>query len=128
MNKGTHISSVQSLPKPFVKKVSPQQSQPKRSFQTVLTEQLKGKTDLKMSKHATERMNQRGIEFDQQKWQTITDKVAEAKQKGVTESLVITNDATLLVSAKNSTVITVLDREEAKSQIFTNINGTIVIE
>ena len=52
----------------------------------------------------------------------------EAKKLGVKESLVLLDDAALIVSAKNQTVITAMDRKEAMSQIFTNINGTIVMD
>lgn len=34
----------------------------------------------------------------------------------------------LIVSAKNNTVITAMDRKEAQTQIFTNINGTIILD
>lgn len=46
---------------------------------------------------------------------------------GVKESLVLLNDAALIVSAKNNTVITAMNRKEATEQIFTNINGTIIM-
>lgn len=72
-------------------------------------------------------MHVRGIEFSEAEWGKIAVKVEEAKRKGVTDSLVLTRDAALIVSAKNETVITVLNRDEAASQIFTNINGTIII-
>lgn len=52
----------------------------------------------------------------------------EAKQKGVRDSVVILNDAALLVSAKNNTVVTAMDREEATEKVFTNIDGTILID
>lgn len=93
------------------------------SFKDVLAEQQ----SLKISKHATERLNERNIHINEQQWEKIGDKVKEAKQKGITDSLVVTNNAALLVSAKNHTVVTAMDREEATSRIFTNINGTILI-
>ena len=62
------------------------------------------------------------------RWQQISEKVIEAKKLGVKESLVLLDDAALIVSAKNQTVITAMDRNEATSQIFTNINGTIVMD
>jgi len=37
------------------------------------------------------------------------------------------DQAALIVSAKNSTVITAMDRIEAKDQLFSNIDGTIVL-
>lgn len=82
---------------------------------------------LKLSKHATERMQERNIEISEYEWKHVQSKVDEALHKGVQQPLVLMDQAALVVSAKNSTVITVVDREEMKSQIFTNIDGTIVI-
>ncbi|MDV2685434.1 TIGR02530 family flagellar biosynthesis protein [Alkalihalophilus lindianensis] len=128
MNRGFQIQPIHSLPKPFPNKEIPKRQATETSFQTVLNNQLHLPNSLKVSKHATERMDKRGIEIDSTKWKAISEKVAEAKQKGITDSLVITDNATLVVSAKNNTVITVLDRNEAKAQIFTNINGTILMD
>ena len=82
---------------------------------------------LKISKHASERMQLRDISISDQEWNVITEKVSEAKQKGVKQPLVILDQATLIISAANNTVITALDRQEAKEQLFTNIDGTIVL-
>ncbi|WP_067838579.1 TIGR02530 family flagellar biosynthesis protein [Amphibacillus sediminis] len=84
-------------------------------------------SQLKISKHAQHRLNERNITISEDKWKEIAFQVNEAKQKGITDSLVVTNDATLLVSATNQTVVTAMDRQEAQSRIFTNINGTIIL-
>ncbi|HET7657976.1 MAG TPA: flagellar protein, partial [Bacillales bacterium] len=55
-------------------------------------------------------------------------KVLQARQKGITDSLVVTKNAALVVSAKNNTVVTAMDRKEASTHIFTNINGTILMD
>ncbi|WP_174735012.1 TIGR02530 family flagellar biosynthesis protein [Mesobacillus harenae] len=83
---------------------------------------------LTVSKHAEERLRQRGIEIHPEHWKQIEDKVKEAKGMGISDSLVLLKDAALIVSAKNNTVITAMNRKEASGQIFTNINGTIVLE
>ena len=83
--------------------------------------------ELKISKHATERLAERNIHISDAEWAHVTDKVNEAKMKGIKESLVLMDQAALIVSAKNSTVITAMDRMEAKDQLFTNIDGTIVL-
>lgn len=83
---------------------------------------------LVISKHASERLKQRGIHIEPQLWDKIGAKVAEAKNKGIVDSLVLTKNAALIVSAKNNTVITAMDRKEASSQIFTNINGAILVD
>lgn len=86
------------------------------------------KTELKISKHAKQRMSERDIQIEDNEWAQLQEKVTEAKKKGVNDSLVLMKDVALIVSAKNNTIVTVMNREETKSQIFTNINGTIVIE
>ncbi|WP_374721876.1 TIGR02530 family flagellar biosynthesis protein [Peribacillus tepidiphilus] len=83
---------------------------------------------LTFSKHAQLRMNQRNISISQDQLRLMEEKVQEAKKKGVNDSLVLLKNAALIVSAKNNTVITAMDREEAASQIFTNINGTILMD
>lgn len=88
---------------------------------------IQNETTLRLSKHAEKRLNERNIKIDQELWNKIEQKVNEAKGKGVSDSLVVTDQAALIVSAKNNTVITAMDRDEANAQIFTNINGTILI-
>lgn len=88
-----------------------------------------GKTNkLTVSKHAQKRLKERAIDIDSEVWNEMEEKIGEAKKMGIIDSLVILENAALIVSAKNNTVITAMNRAEASSQIFTNINGTIVLE
>lgn len=96
---------------------------PKTSFSDVLA----AHTTLTISKHAKQRMVERNININESQWQQINEKVLEAKQKGVTDALVVVDEATLIVSAKNNTVVTALDKAGAQEKIFTNINGTILL-
>jgi len=95
----------------------------KQNFQHLLEQQ----SSLKISKHASQRLDQRNIKIDAVEWQRITDKVLEAKQKGIQEPLVVTPTTTMIVSAKNMTVITAMSRQESENQLFTNIDGTIIL-
>ncbi|GAB4072517.1 hypothetical protein GCM10028778_03460 [Barrientosiimonas marina] len=103
----------------------PKSSEPKPS--SAFKDVLHDVQELKLSKHAEQRLDERGITISQAEWQAMTDKVSEARQKGVTDSLVLTDETALLVSTKNNTVITGMHKAEAASKIFTNINGTILI-
>jgi len=116
----------QSMPKPPVKR-SVSENKTENSFQNLLASKIDDQQKLKISKHAEQRLMDRGIEVSGDVWKEIYSKVKEAKQKGVQDSLVLTNEAAFVVSAKNETVITAMDREEAASQLFTNINGAIII-
>ena len=82
---------------------------------------------IKISKHANERMQLRDISITESEWNLISNKVNEAKSKGVNQPLVLLDHAALIISATNNTVITAMDRNEAKEQLFTNIDGTIVL-
>lgn len=99
---------------------------PKQSFLQHLHDATVN-TELKVSKHANQRLIERNIHISEAEWQLINDKVAEARSKGVKDSLVLMDQAALIVSAKNATVITAMDRTEANNQLFTNIDGTIVL-
>ncbi|MFJ7747050.1 TIGR02530 family flagellar biosynthesis protein [Peribacillus sp. NPDC097295] len=126
MNKlGFQVNSAQATP--LMKSPLRQRKATQQGFQQHF-ETAVALEKLTISKHAQMRMNQRKIEINQQTWDRIADKAIEAKKMGVTESLIITDNAALVISTKNNIVITVMDRDEASSQIFTNINGTILLD
>lgn len=108
------------FPLPVSKQTNAKQS-------THFSDILKNSQTVKVSKHASERLNERNIKINPHQWQKISEKMVEAKQKGVTDSLIVMNEATLLVSTENNTVVTAMNKEEASERIFTNINGTILI-
>ncbi len=126
MDKRIQAHHLHQLPRPTIR--PKQHGFLTNSFKDLLTTEIEITHKLKISKHAEKRIQDRGIKIDTTKWSQISEKIQEAKAKGVSDSLVILKDATLIVSAKNNTVITVLDRDEATAQIFTNINGTIIID
>ncbi|MBX8946181.1 MULTISPECIES: TIGR02530 family flagellar biosynthesis protein [Lysinibacillus] len=110
---------------PSIRSTQPKPINTQQSFKAHLQEA--SKQELKVSKHANERIIERKINITEQEWQVVSDKVFEAHSKGVKQPLVLMDQAALIVSAKNATVITAMDRTEAKQQLFTNIDGTIVL-
>lgn len=111
---------------PSIRQTQPKPINAQQSFKAHLQEAT-NQQELKVSKHAHERIIERKIAISDQEWQAVSDKVFEAHSKGVKQPLVLMDQAALIVSAKNATVITAMDRTEAKQQIFTNIDGTIVL-
>ncbi|WLD95158.1 TIGR02530 family flagellar biosynthesis protein [Alkalihalobacillus sp. AL-G] len=98
--------------------------QTKDHFKNVLQDQL---LELKLSKHAQARLIERNIEINQTTWDRISNKVSEAKEKGIKDSLVLVDEAALVVNTQSKTVITAMNRNEAADHIFTNITGAILI-
>ncbi len=82
---------------------------------------------LKFSAHAIDRLKSRGISFDLETLKRIEDAVERASQKGSRDSLVLTDDSALIVSVKNKTVVTAMDRNAMKENVFTNIDSTVFI-
>ncbi len=82
---------------------------------------------IKFSNHAVERMQSRGIAFNKDDMSKLSDAVGRAAAKGSKDTLVLMNDAALIVSVKNKTVVTVMDKAALKENVFTNIDSTIVM-
>ncbi|HEY1080419.1 MAG TPA: TIGR02530 family flagellar biosynthesis protein [Bdellovibrio sp.] len=82
---------------------------------------------VKFSNHAIERMNTRGISYSPDDIQKLNDAVTRAAAKGSKDSLVLMNDSALIVSVKNKTVVTVMDKNALKENVFTNIDSTVVV-
>jgi len=95
------------------------------SFDQLLNKQL-DQGSVKFSKHAVDRMNSRGIAFSPNQLQRIEQAVSQVEAKGGKDSLVMIDDAALVVSVKNDTVVTVVDKEQLKNNVFTNIDSAVI--
>lgn len=85
------------------------------------------KAPLKFSAHASQRLSDRKIALDPSTLQRVNDAVDKAEAKGVEDTLVLTKDAALIVSVKNRTVITAMDRGQLTGNVFTNIDGAVIV-
>ncbi len=83
--------------------------------------------DIKLSKHAAERINSRNINFTEKELQNLGDAIKKAEDKGSKESLILMNDIALIVSVRNKTVITAMTGESMRENVVTNIDSTIII-
>ncbi len=82
---------------------------------------------LKFSNHAIERMQTRGVQFSGEQMNKIENAVQKAAAKGARETLLLTDNAALIVSIKDKTVVTVMDKSALRENVFTNIDSTVVI-
>jgi len=84
--------------------------------------------DLKFSLHALNRIDQRQISLDERRLELLERAVAQAKEKGARDSLILIEDLALVVSVTNSTVVTVLEGARLKDNVFTNIDSAVVVK
>jgi len=82
---------------------------------------------LKVSSHAQTRLQSRDIQLDAAKWERVMQGVERAAQKGAKESLVMVDDVALVVSVRNRTVITAVDQQHLKENVFTNIDSAVIV-
>ena len=97
------------------------------TFQEVLDTQIDKEDRLKFSAHAQERIRLRNISLDSQGIERLENAVEQIAEKGGRESLVFLNNAAFLVSVRNKTVITAINGESLKNNIFTNIDSAVVV-
>ncbi|MCC7433438.1 MAG: hypothetical protein IT363_02050 [Methanoregulaceae archaeon] len=90
-------------------------------FGTILQDQLK------LSGHAQTRLQSRNIELGADQWERVMNGVNKAAEKGARDSLVMVDDVALVVSVKNRTVITAVDKANLKENVFTNIDSAVVV-
>jgi flagellar operon protein len=85
------------------------------------------KAPLKFSAHASQRLQERKISLDANTMMKVNDAIDKAESKGIEDTLVLTKDAALIVNVKNRTVITAMDRNALVGNVFTNIDGAVVV-
>jgi flagellar operon protein len=81
---------------------------------------------LRFSGHALQRIERRGINLDQATMNRLDGGVSRAAAKGSRDSLVLVDDTAFVVSVPNRTVITAVDREHMREQVFTNIDSAVI--
>ena len=94
-------------------------------FQEILQEKLL--PELKISAHAQKRMRDRGITLSPQEMAGIQAAVGKAQAKGCRDSLVVLDRGALIVSVENQTVVTAVDHQSLKENVFTNIDSAVFV-
>lgn len=82
---------------------------------------------LKFSKHALERLEDRNIQLSPQQLERLNEGAGKAGQKGIKDSLVIVDQLAFIVNIPNQTVVTAMDSSETNDNVFTNINGAVIM-
>jgi flagellar operon protein len=98
------------------------------AFADLLQEAARKKgASLTFSKHAIERLDARQIEVSPQLIEKMSAAVDRAGSKGVTEALLLNGDTAFIVNVPNRTVVTSMNGGEMRENIFTNIDGAVIL-
>lgn len=98
------------------------------SFGEILkqTKDASSASELKFSKHAAMRMEDRNIQLSDEQSERLESGVTKASEKGINESLVMVDSLAFIVNIPNRTVVTAMDQDESSHQVFTNIDGAVI--
>lgn len=99
---------------------------PKTSFNEIL-DKIQKNQELKFSKHAIQRLESRNIDLKAEDIEKLNNAVDKAESKGVKDALIIMGDKAFIASVKNRTIITAAAEDQLKENVFTKIDGAVII-
>lgn len=105
-------------------------SSPKKTdldFEKILDKSIDKSENFSISNHAAARIRERNINFSEADMKKINDGINKADEKGAKDCLILYKDVALVTSIKNRTIITAVDKENSKENIFTNIDSVVLL-
>lgn len=132
MNKiGNQFTSIQQVTEQFLGKAGSTGSKEtaKVSFEDILKQkqEVSAPDTLKFSKHAAMRLEDRKINLSKGQSERLEAGVLKASEKGIQESLVMVDSLAFIVNVPNKTVVTAMDQGETDQNVFTNIDGAVIV-
>ena len=96
------------------------------SFESLLQKQIYDTKEVKFSKHAQSRLETRNINLTEEQLNKLNESINKANTKGVKDSLVLVDDIAFVVNVKDKSVVTVMNKDEMKENVFSNIDGAVI--
>lgn len=131
MNKITNqFTSIEQVTERYLNQRNPEKLQNQGfSFEEILNQKriASESSELKFSKHAAMRLENRNINLSAEQSQRLENGVQKASEKGIKESLVLIDSLAFIVNVPNKTVVTAMDQGESSDNIFTNIDGAVIM-
>lgn len=124
------INSIQGVSQvERVQRVSPVSRSMTGQFGALLQQELKvAEPAISFSKHAQNRAVERGIQVDDALMGQLADSVERAQAKGATNILAFDATRAFIINVPHGRVITTMSQEEMEENIFTNIDGAVLLK
>ncbi|MEY8317367.1 flagellar biosynthesis protein [Oscillospiraceae bacterium 50-58] len=124
------INSIQGVsPVERVQRVSQLSRAASGQFGALLNQELKvAEPAISFSKHAQSRAAERGIQVDETLMGQLADSVERAQAKGATNILAFDATRAFIINVPHGRVITTMSQEEMEENIFTNIDGAVLLK
>ena len=96
-----------------------------QTFKSELDRIIAKPKELTFSRHASKRLEMRGISITPQGLERIESAVDRASSKGSRDAVVMAGSLALVVNVPSRTVVTVMDSENMNESIVTNIDSAV---
>lgn len=83
---------------------------------------------VEFSKHAQQRAEERGIEMTDDLMSQLAYSVSKAQEKGAKNILVLDAGQAFIVNVPQNKVITAISQDEMRDNVFTNIDGAVLLK
>lgn len=95
------------------------------SFQDILSIAKNRDEGFTVSKHAAQRLSE--INFTEDDMKQIQKGFEIAKDRNSKNTVMLYKDVALIASVENKTLITAVEKERAKDNIFTNVDSVVIL-
>lgn len=94
------------------------------TFKDIFNEKVEN--EVVFSKHASDRIKERNIDVSPDVTEKLNEATEQAKEKGLKNVLVMIENQAFIISTLNNKVITAVNSQDLKENIFTNIDGAVI--
>ena len=84
--------------------------------------------EIEFSKHAQQRVEERGIEISSELLTQLKNSVQKAHEKGAKNILAFDAERAFIINVVQNRVITAISQDEMQGNVFTNIDGAVLLK
>ncbi len=97
------------------------------NFADILQKNIEENSTVQFSAHAIKRLEERSLQMTSNDIERLNKGVKQVDAKGGKNSLIMVDDTAFVVSVRNKTVITAIDKTLTASNVFTNIDSVAFV-
>ena len=130
--KNTRFTSIEQATERYISHDTHEQTRGNAdvSFEQILKDRFRQTdvtSELKFSKHATQRLSDRNIDLTKDQLDRLNKGAKLSSDKGIKESLVLMDDYAFIVNTQKNTVITAMEKSHDDENVYTNIDGAVLV-
>lgn len=127
MKKISQLSNAQTLRLQRDAAIKGRTGSTNNQFANMMQERIQQTEGVQFSKHAENRIKQRGINMSEDVMADLNLAVEKARAKGAKDTVIIGSEGAFIVNVPNNIVVTTISEQEMKNNIFTNIDSAVLM-